>query len=174
LLTAVLCVACGDSLRAGKTPKETVRRLETALKDLDLGAVYGMLSSRARGELDASLVGFRAMLTAIPDAQLEQAGLDGWKDMTTREYLDAAVDRTKSENPAAAKQLERLTIAIMDVRSYGDRATVKVSVILNGRDRQQTIPLVLEDGRWKIDAGDTVTELPVDFAPKVDCATTFT
>ena len=171
----ILCAACGNSLQAGKTPKETVRRLEAALRDLDPAAVYGMLSSNAQSQLDASLLGFRTMLGAIPDARLEQAGLAGWKDLTTREFLDAAADRTRSENPAAAKQLERLTIAIMEIKSYGDRATVKVSVLLNGRDRRQTIPLALEDGRWRIDTGDPVTDLPVDFAPNVaDCATTFT
>lgn len=174
-LIAALCAACGDSLQAGRTPKETVRRLEQALKNLDPAAVYDMLSSDAQRQLDASLTGFRTMLRAIPDAQLKQAGLKGWKDLDTREFLDAAADRTRSENPAAAKQLKRLTIVIMDVKSYGDRARVKVSVILNGRDRQQTIPLVLEDGRWRIDTGDPVTDLPVDFAPDMsDCATTFT
>jgi len=172
---AALCAACGESVQAGKTPKETVRRLEGALQDLDPAAVYGMLSSNAQRQLDASLLGFRTMLQTIPDAQLKQAGLSGWKDLDTREFLDAAADRTRSENPAAAKQLKRLTLVIMDIKSYGDRARVKVSVLLNGRDRRQTIPLVLEDGRWRIDTGDPLTDLPVDFAPDMsDRATTFT
>jgi hypothetical protein len=175
LLTAALCAACGPSLQAGKTPKETMRRLETALQDLDLGAVYDMLSSRAQGQLDTSLQGFRTVLQAIPEDQLKKAGLGGWKDLSTREYLDAAADRMKDENPAAVKQIRRLAIVVMNIRPYGDRASVKVSILLNGRDRTQTIPLVLENGRWRIDTGDPVTDLPVNFAPDVsDCATTFT
>ena len=167
-------MACGPRLQAGKTPKETMRRLETALQDLDLGAVYDMLSSKAQGQLDASLQGFRTMLQAIPEDQLKKAGLGGWKDMDTREFLDAAVDRMKDENPAALKHVKRLAIVVLDVRSYGDRASVKVSVIMNGRDQTQTIPLVLEDGRWKLDTGAPMTDLPVDFAPQVSCETTFT
>jgi hypothetical protein len=175
LLTAALCAGCGPSLQAGKTPKETMRRLETALQDLDLGAVYDMLSSRAQGQLDASLQGFRTMLQAIPEDQLKQAGLGGWKDLGTRDYLEAAADRMKDENPAAVKQIKRHAIVVMDIKPYGDRASVKVSVLLNGRDRTQTIPLVLENGRWRIDTGTPMTDLPVDFAPEVaDCATTFT
>jgi hypothetical protein len=175
LLTAALCAACGQSLQAGKTPKETMLRLEAALRDLDLGAVYDMLSSKAQGQLDASLHGFRTMLAGIPEDQLKQAGLGGWKDLSTREYLDAAADRTRSENPTAVKQLKRLVIVVMKIKPYGDRASVKVSVLLNGRDRRQTIPLVLENGRWRIDIGTPMTDLPVDFAPDVsDRATTFT
>jgi hypothetical protein len=174
LLTVALCGACGQA-QAGKTPKETMRRLEAALQDLDLGAVYDMLSSKAQGQLDASMHGFRTMLATIPEDQLKRAGLGGWKDLTTREYLDAAADRTRSENPAAVKQLERLVIVVMEVRPYGDRASVKVSVLLNGRDRRQTIPVVLENGRWRIDADTPMANLPVDLAPDVsDCATTFT
>lgn len=151
-----------------------MRRLEAALQDLELGAVYDMLSSRAQGQLDASLGGFRTMLQAMPEDQIEKAGLGGWKDMSTRDYLDAAADRMKSENPAAAKQFERLAIVVMDIKPYGDRASVKVSVLLNGRDRTQTIPLVLENGRWKIDTDGAMTDLPVDFAPNMaepDCVT---
>jgi len=152
-----------------------MRRLEAALQDLDLGAVYDMLSSKAQGRLDASMHGFRTMLATIPEDQLERAGLGGWTDLTTREYLDAAADRTRSENPAAVKQLERLVIVVMEVRPYGDRASVKVSVLLNGRDRRQTIPVVLENGRWRIDTDTPMANLPVDLAPDVsDCATTFT
>jgi hypothetical protein len=174
-LAAALCAACGPSLQAGKTPKETMRRLETALQDLDLGAVYDMLSSQAQGQLDASLRGFRTMLQAIPEDQLKRAGLGGWKDLSTREYLDAAADRMRSENPSAVRQIRRLAIVVLEIRPYGDRASVKVSVLLNGRDKTQTIPLVLEDGRWKIDTDAAMTDLPVDFAPNVsDCATTFT
>lgn len=127
-----------------------MRRLEAALQDLDLGAVYDMLSARAQGQLDASL--------------------SGWKDMNTRECLEAAADRMKSENPAAVKQIRRLAIVVMDIRPYGDRASAKVSVLLNGRDRTQTIPLVLEGGRWKIDTDAAMTDLPVDFAPDVSDA----
>jgi hypothetical protein len=175
LALALACAGCGKPLRAGKTPKETIRNLEAALQDLDLGAVYDMLSSRAQRELDASLEGVKVMLASIPEAQLKQAGLGGWKDLDTRDFLEAAVDRARGENPAALEQFRGVTLVVLQVKPYGDRATVKVCMILNGRDREQTIPMVREGGRWRIDTDDSVTALPVNFMPDMsDCTTAFT
>jgi hypothetical protein len=50
----LLLAACGKSHQAGKTPKETVRSFEAALREADMGAVYDMLSSRARAGTSGS------------------------------------------------------------------------------------------------------------------------
>lgn len=51
--------ACGRSPRAGRNPRETVRNLEVALRDADIGAVYDMLSARGQRDVAAPLVGSR-------------------------------------------------------------------------------------------------------------------
>jgi len=174
ILGLLLATACGKQLGPGKTPKETVRNLEAALQDLDLGAVYDMMSKSARGEVDAAVRAMRGMLAAFPEDQLEKGGLDGLKDMSTREFLEASIERAKKERNVRAR-FETVTIAVMKVRLYGERASVKVTMIINGRDRAQTIPMVRENGRWHIDSDDAVARLQVDLTPDLSsCVTPFT
>lgn len=171
ILLAAAVAACGQSPRAGRTPKETVRNLEAALRDADMGALYDMLSRRGQAELEAPLVGFRAAIASVPEAQLKAAGLASFRKMSAREMLVAAAEKAEDENPKALDPLRSLTIVVTDVRQYDDRATVKTSFLLRGRSRDQTLQLVREGGLWKVDGADAIQGLPMPTAPAIpDCS----
>jgi hypothetical protein len=171
ILFAAAVAGCGPSPRAGRTPKETVRNLEVALKDADMGAVYDMLSRRGQAEIEAPLLGFKAALASVPEAQLKTAGLASFRKMSAREMLVAAAEKAEDENPKALEPLRSITIVVIDVRQYDDRATVKASFIMKGRSRDQTLELVREGGLWKLDGDEAMQGLPMPTAPVIpDCA----
>ena len=170
ILFLAALAACGQSHRPGKTPKETVRSLEGALRDADMGAVYDLLSARGQAELEAPFLGFQAALARVPEAQLKAAGLASFKKMTAREMLVAAAEKAEDENPKALDPLRSITIVVTDVRQYGDRATVKASFLLRGRARDQTLYLAREGGVWKLDGEDAMAGLPLPTAPAMPCA----
>ena len=173
----VLCLvtaACSKKLQAGKTPEETIRNAEAAMRQLDAGALYDMMSTRCQQQMDQMMSGVRSALAAVPDAQLKAAGFGGLKEMSPREMLVEAVDRAKDESPEALKQMESIQIAVMEVRNYGDRATVKIMTIVNGNQIPSSVPLVKEGNRWRIDSDDSLSAMPVNFRPSVADCTTFT
>ena len=171
ILFAAALAACGQSHRPGRTPKETVRNLEAALRDADMGAVYDMLSARGQTEMDAPLLVFRAMLASAPEAQIKAAGLASFKKMNAREMLVAAAEKAEDENPKALDPLRSVTIVVTDVRQYDDRATVKTSFIMKGRSRDQTLQLVREGGLWKLDGDEAMQAFPMPTAPAIpDCS----
>ncbi|HEX5138464.1 MAG TPA: hypothetical protein VFY93_15940 [Planctomycetota bacterium] len=171
ILLGGIVAACGPSPKAGRNPKETVRNLEVALRHADIGAVYDMLSARGQRELAAPLVGFKAAIATVPDAQLKAAGLARFKKMEPREMLVAAVEKARDENPKALDPLKSLTIVVADVTQRDDRATVKATFLLRGRSRDQTLRLVREGGLWKLDGGEAVQGLPVPTAMAIpDCS----
>lgn len=159
--------ACGKKLQPGKTPEETIRNVEAALRKLELGAVYDMMSSRCQGELDAALSGVQQVLCSVPDAQLKQAGLAGVAEMSPRDLIETAVDRAKDEAPDVLTRLKSFQIAILEVKDYGERATVKVMTMMDGSQTRGEIPLVREDGRWRLDSQDSLTNLPLTITPCV-------
>ena len=75
-LLLVAVAACGSNLGPGATPKETIRNFELALKSLDIGATYDMLSSRQRAQFDTMLTAVKASLANVPEGMLKEAGLD--------------------------------------------------------------------------------------------------
>jgi len=168
VLLATLAVACGRSPRAGRTPRETVRNLELAIRDVDVGALYDMLSSQGQAEIDASFAAARTVLASVPESQLDAAGLGGWKDMSARELLVASMDKLKDENPAALDGLRSVTIAVTDVRERGDHATVKASFLINGRARDETLYMVRESRLWKLESSDAMQSLPMPAPPDVE------
>ena len=171
ILLAAVVAACGQSPRAGRNPKETVRNLEAALRDADMGALYDMLSRRGQAELEAPLLGFQAAIASVPEAQLKAAGLASFRKMSAREMLVAAAEKAEEENPKAFDPLRSLTIVVTDVRQYDDRATVKASFLLRGRPRDQTLQLVREGGLWKLDGSEAIQGLPMPTAPAIpDCS----
>jgi len=171
VLFAAALAACGQSHRAGRTPKETVRSFEGALRDGDMGAVYDLLSASGQAELEAPLLGFQAALASVPEERLKAAGLVTFKKMSAREMLVAAAEKAEDENPKALDPLRSITIVVTDVKQYGDRATVKTSFILKGRARDQTLLLVREGGVWKLDGSEAMQSLPLPTAPAMpDCS----
>jgi len=168
ILFAAAVVGCGRSPRAGRTPKETVRNLETALRDADIGAVYDMLSARGQREIAAPFVGFKAALASVPDAQLKAAGLADFKEMDAREMLVAAVEKARDANPKAMDPLKKLTIVVVDVKQWDNEATVKASFLLRGRANDRTLRMVREAGLWKLDSPDAMNGVPMPTAPAID------
>jgi hypothetical protein len=170
-LVLAALAACGQSHRAGRTPKDTVRSLEGALRDADMGAVYDLISAEGQAELEAPLLGFQAALASVPEERLKAAGLTSFKKMTAREMLVAAAEKAEDENPKALDPLRSITIVVTDVQQYDDRATVKTSFLLKGRARDQTLRLVRERGLWKLDGVDAIQSLPMPTAPAMpDCS----
>lgn len=167
VLLPALAAACAPSPRAGRTPKETVRNLEAALRDADIGAVYDMLSARGQRELAAPFVGLKAALASMPEAQLKAAGLADFRKMDARAMLVAAAEKAESENPKAFEPLRSLTIAVTEVKQWDDRATVKTSFLLRGRARDQTLQMVRESGLWKLDGNEAVRGVPLAAAPSI-------
>jgi len=167
ILSAALLGACGQSPRAGRNPKETVRNLEVALRDADIGAVYDMLSVQGQRELAAPFVGLKAALASVPEAQLKATGLSGYRKMSAREMLVAAAEKMEDRNPRAFEPLRSLTIVVTDVRQWDDRATVKTSFLLRGRARDQTLQLVREGGLWKLDGNEAMRGVPLPTAPPI-------
>jgi hypothetical protein len=164
-LLAALFAACGRSPRAGRTPKETIRNFEAALRDADMGAVFDMMSAGQQAELEASLAPVKALLAAVPESQLKEAGLAGVHKMGAREMLITACEKAEDENAKALDPIRKVTIVVTDVRQSGDRATVKASILVRGRAAEETIPLVREGGVWKIDGQEPMSRLPVPTVP---------
>ena len=162
---AVALAACGASPGPGRTPKETVRNLEAALKDADMGAVYDMLSANAQRELAAPFVGLKAALASVPEAQLKATGLTDFRKMDARQMLVAATEKAEDQNPKAFDPLRSITIVVLDVKQYDDRATVQASFLLKGRSRDQTLRLTRERGLWRLDGAEVMQGLPIPTAP---------
>lgn len=165
VVVAGALAACGAAPGPGRTPKETVRNLEAALRDADMGAVYDMLSSNAQQELAAPFLGFKAALASVPEARLKEAGLLDFRKMDPRQMLVAAAEKVEDENPKALDPLKSITIVVLDVKQYDDRATVKASFLLRGRSRDQTLLLQREKGLWRLDGGEAMQGLPLPTAP---------
>jgi hypothetical protein len=171
-IMVALCAACGRKLGPGKTPKETIRNFEMAMKKLDVGAAYDMLSSRTRAQIDAVMNNMKASLAVIPDSALDQVGLAGLKNMEPREILATAIDRAKEMNPSAVDALRTFQLVVLEVKEYGDEASVKVATIFNGQDNTDTVPMLREGGRWYIDSDESLNAVPMNFAPDLEASAT--
>jgi hypothetical protein len=172
VLVATALAACGASPGPGRSPKETVKNLEAALRDADMGAVYDMLSAESQRELAAPFVGLKAALASVPEARLKEAGLLKFRHMDARQMLVAAAEKVEDENPKALDPLKSITIVVLDVKQYDDRATVSASFILKGRSRDQTLRLVRERGLWRFAGSEAMQGLPLPTAPVMpECST---
>ena len=111
---------------------------------------------------------------AIPEEMQEQFGLDDFVDATPREALAVAGKKVKKENPSQADQLKKLSLVVLDVKEYGNSASVHVSLIFQGREADERIKLVKVEGEFvwhKHDAEDELFlvvsgQLAIDFRDK--------
>jgi hypothetical protein len=165
IAVAGVLAACGPAPGPGRTPKETVRNLEAALRDADMGALYDMLSTNAQKELAAPFVALKAALASVPEARLKEAGLLDFRKMDARQMLVAATEKVEDADPKALDPLKSITIVVLDVKQYDDRASVKASFLLKGRSRDQTLYLTRERGLWRLDGGEAMQVLPLPTAP---------
>ena len=169
-----LLAACGSKYGPGKTPRETIRNFEGAMRDLDFGAAYDMMAPAARAKVDAQIKGAQAACAAIPEEMQEQFGLDDFVDATPREALDVAAKKVKKESPDQAKQIRKISLVVLDVKEYGKTASVRVSVIFQGREAEDRIKMVKVDGRWYFENDSALTTAaPIPVAPPMP-APTFT
>ena len=161
-----LLVACGSQYGPGKTPRETIRNFEGALRDLDFGAAYDMMSPAARSKVDQQIRAAQRACAAIPEEMQEQFGLDDFVDATPREALAVAGKKAKKENPGQAEQLRKLSLVVLDVKEYGNTAAVQVSMIFQGREADDRMKLVKVDGRWYFENDSALTATaPIPVAP---------
>jgi hypothetical protein len=169
-----LLVACGSEYGPGKTPRETIRNFEGALRDLDFGAAYDMMAPAARSKVDQQIRTAQMACAAIPEEMQAQFGLDDFVDSTPREALTVAGERVKKENPDQADQLKKLSLVVLDVKEYGNSASVQVSMIFQGREADNRIKLVKVKGRWYFENDSALTQTaPIPVAPAIP-APTFT
>lgn len=120
---AVALIAAPDDVEQfpADTPEGTVQRYMQALQDRDFDRAYEMLSDRARTSM--SMEQFRISQGVQPDGESNR----------------------------------RIRVESVDID--GDRATVRLSIeqfrgtgLDFARDSyQRTVPVVMEDGEWKID-----------------------
>ncbi len=172
LFVLLFAAACGKTHKAGKTPKETVKSFEAAIRDLELGQCYGLLTKSAQREVDGAMRALKGMAAALPSDKLADIGMKGIKDMTTSEVMDASIKYAKRSQPTSLKRLKQLQLVVLEVKEYGDRARVRVCQILGGREREFMLPMAREGGLWKIDSGIASLNLPVRLGPDLQAAAT--
>jgi hypothetical protein len=169
-----LLAACGSRYRPGKTPRETLRNFEGALRDLDFGAAYDMMAPQAQQQVDRQVKAAQMACAAIPEEMQEQFGLDDFVDATPREALAVAGKKAKNENPDHAEKLGKLSLVVLDVKEYGNTASVQVSILFQGRTADERIKLVKVGGRWYFENDSALMQAaPIPVAPAMP-APTFT
>ncbi|MGQ0613983.1 MAG: hypothetical protein ACT4PV_09630 [Planctomycetaceae bacterium] len=139
LLLLVLLAACGKAA-GGKTPRETVAQLQAALKKGDGGALYDLLTTRAQRQLDGQIQGISKVVPRFE-------GCDG------RELLVELFDMAKETAPQQFEMLAATHMVVMETKTQGDSARLKVSILGRNRDETVEMRLAREHGRWKLDDG---------------------
>jgi hypothetical protein len=168
-----LCAACGRSFPAGRTPTETIRSLEGALRERNYAACYDLLAPEGQAQLDQQLRAAQTVCKSFPQSIRDQLDLDDFCDASPREALQDAADRANDADPALAKQLESFQLAVLKVDEHGDRATVQVAALWKNRRTESYVGLVRHKSRWYLESEAGLNSVPLPKAPTVDC-TTFT
>jgi hypothetical protein len=167
-----LLAACGSKYGPGKTPRETIHNFEGALRDLDFGAAYDMMAPAARAKVDAQIRGAQRACAAVPEKLQEQFGLDDFVDATPREALAVAAKRVKKDSPEQAAQFKSLSLVVLDVKEYGETASVKVSMLHQGREANDRLKLVRVKGRWYFEDDNALARAaPMPIAPPMPVMT---
>jgi len=135
LVLPVLGAGCGKTHAPGKSPRETVKNLEAALRAHDAGGAYDMLSARAR------------------------------RGLTERKTLVAWMDDARSKNEVVLRPYASLQLVVMDERRTGATARVRVSRLFNGVTQTLTLPFAREGGAWKLDTPFLLSDLVARIRP---------
>lgn len=171
ILAASVCAGCGSKVTAGKTPRQTVARLESAIKDFDFGAVYDLSSKRVRRQMDRMVDQMQASFKQMPKEFLDEMELDDLQDADTREFFAIMVDRVKEQAPEALDMVANVHFIVMDVDIQGNRALVTLQTLHRGEEQNTELPMVREDGRWYIDSDESIGNLPLNMGtPGVQAA----
>ena len=135
VIALVLGAACGKTHAPGKSPRETVKNLEAALRAHDAGGAYDMLTARAR------------------------------RGLTARETLVEWMDDARTKEKAALRPYASLQLVVMDERRTGATARVRVSRLFNGATQTFTLPFAREGSAWKLDTPFLMSDLVARIRP---------
>jgi hypothetical protein len=144
-----MAVSCGPG-RATDRMKELLQ----AIDDGDGELAASMLSQTALGELSVSLERFKRDPGAAAQ-QLTAVGIpmteNELRNITPRAY---AIKLVSSQATDEIMSSARPTVTHVAVE--GDSATIQLEATINSAKQQMVIPMVVEDGEWK------VTSLPIN------------
>ena len=156
LATLLTVSGCGGR-GAGSTPEATFGVYKSAMSDRNFDDVWDMLSaaSQERVQRDATEVNGRAMTAEGPErAYLENAAklmgltLEQMKKMDGRQFYVGLLKMVADRGREEWDKLSRAEVS--RVEKDGERA--KVFIRSDGVEQTaRPLPLVLEDGRWKVD-----------------------
>ncbi len=113
-------------------------QLQAALKKGDGGALYDLLTARAQRQLDGQI---RGISKVVPRFE----GCDG------RELLVELFDLAKESAPQQFQALAATHMVVMETRTQGDSARLKMSILGRNRDETVEMRMARENGRWKLD-----------------------
>ncbi len=169
-LVALATVACGRSFPAGRTPTETIRSLEGALRDSNYAACYDLLTPEAQAQVDQSTIAAQRVCAAMPETLRDKLDLDSFCDASPRDALQEAADRAKDADPSLEERLNGFQIAVLDVQEYGERAVVRVEMMWSNTKNEKQITLVRRKTRWYLESGQALSGVPLPRAPTIDRA----
>jgi len=167
------CVACGRSYGPGRTPTETIRSLEGALRARDYSACYDLLASDARTQFDQSIRAAQSACGSLPPEIKDRLDLDDFCESSPRDALQEAADRAHDNDPNLDERLQSFQLAVLGVEEYGNQATARVSVMWKNIHSETTIELVRQKTRWFLANQSGIETIPLPRAPTISC-TTFT
>jgi hypothetical protein len=174
MLAAVLVTAlagCGGSV-GGKSPEKTFQMWKSAVSDRSFNDAWEMLSavSKEQMSVEAKRVAEAAVNPQGPvREQLSQISSFSGLSLDDMKKLDGRtlfVILMKMAAESGRDDWERMTRAEFSrVEEKGDRADVFVR--LEGREDSRPMPLIRENGVWKVDLPAVPVQLlkPGDFAP---------
>ncbi|OHD14203.1 MAG: hypothetical protein A2Y41_05730 [Spirochaetes bacterium GWB1_36_13] len=157
-LAALLSVLFIVSCKGGSdTPESAVKAAVEAVKAKNWGAVYEALSKDTTAKIETSL---KAMINLM--ASMAQAGgsedpqvkkMLELKDLTGKDFFVKLVEANASESDQFMAELNAFEVVKADIQ--GDKATVTVKT---ASKPSEEIPMIKEDGKWKIDFAAKIAE----------------
>ena len=146
LVLALTLSACGGG--AGATPKSTFEASKNAVANKDWSALFDLIAPSARKKMEKEFEDQKKLMDNPESMEAKMLmGMLGisaeeMKNMTMRDmFVKMMTTATKMNSDEVARMK---TAKIVETRIDGDKATMKVKM----GDREKTITLVREDGKW--------------------------
>jgi Domain of unknown function (DUF4878) len=135
MLLAVTLAGCGES------PEAAYRAVGAAAARGDWGAVYDRLDKKSQGRMDMGMKMLAGMGAAFSK---DKANVEAVKDANGRDLFIKFAD----EKPVVGQNYR--SAKFLSTKVEGDRATLTVERIRDGKPARDTVHMIKEDGRWKI------------------------
>jgi hypothetical protein len=144
LSALLLLMACGDG--AGD-PGDAVLDMFVALQAGDGEKAVSYMSSSALEEMEATLDEIRAEPEAAVYLSMMGIDLDAseLEDLDARGFMVLLI-----ESPMISGIMASVEVEIGEVSIDGETAMVEVTTTAMGETETNTIPVVLENGQWKV------------------------